>query len=286
MGSGDLNMKKSWHPQTRANQLRVADEKRKAEDEARRTANILKELREERQREEMDMLNATVNKKAINKLEWMYNAPAHQQQQNQEDLEAYLLGKKDMSTMLKQKEEEKAVPEEKWKSGLFAFSNRNANSDKDSLAKSMEDPMMEIKRREQAAIQAMLGRQKQTVSRDSEKKKSKQSSDDKERKEHKKSKSARRSRSRERELNDLDSGRRHRGSRDSKHKSSRDSEHKSSRDFEHKSSRDFEHKSHRDSEHKSSLDHHKRSHRSDKSRSHRSRSPSHRSRRSRSPARD
>ncbi|KAJ2661081.1 RNA-splicing factor [Coemansia sp. RSA 1200] len=59
MGSGDLNMKKSWHPQTLANQRRVAEEKRKAEEEAKRVAKIQKELREERQREEMDLLNAS-----------------------------------------------------------------------------------------------------------------------------------------------------------------------------------------------------------------------------------
>ncbi|KAJ2539549.1 RNA-splicing factor, partial [Coemansia sp. RSA 1933] len=63
MGSGDLNMKKSWHPQTLANQRRVAEEKRKAEEEAKRVAKMQKELREERQREEMDQLNASVTQK-------------------------------------------------------------------------------------------------------------------------------------------------------------------------------------------------------------------------------
>ncbi|KAJ1843634.1 RNA-splicing factor [Coemansia sp. RSA 486] len=156
MGGGDLNMHKSWHTKTKANRLRVAEEKRKAEEEARRIANIQKELRDERQREEMDQLNATVTKKTINKLDWMYSAPTAHQPQSNEDLEAYLLGKRDANTILEQKEKE-AKPEDKWKAGLFAFSNRNANNEKDAMAKSMEDPLAEIKRREQAAILAMRG---------------------------------------------------------------------------------------------------------------------------------
>ncbi|KAJ2799936.1 RNA-splicing factor [Coemansia furcata] len=155
MGSGDLNMKKSWHPLTKANQNRVAEEKRKAEEEAQRTARIQKELREERQKEEMDMLNASITKKPINKLDWMYSAPSTTSQ-NTEDLEAYLLGKKNISTIVNSKDDQ-AKEQDKWKAGgLFAFSNRNANSERDAKAKDLEDPLMDIKRREQAAIQAML----------------------------------------------------------------------------------------------------------------------------------
>ncbi|KAJ1995763.1 RNA-splicing factor [Coemansia spiralis] len=161
MGSGDLNMKKSWHPQTLANQRRVAEEKRKAEEEAKRIAKMQKELREERQREEMDRLNASVTQKPINKLDWMYNAPSAGAPQSTDDFEAYLLGKRDASELLNDKgaaDANKQIkkPEEKWKDGLFSFSNHNANSDRDTMAKAMEDPLMDIKRREQAAIQAML----------------------------------------------------------------------------------------------------------------------------------
>ncbi|KAJ2490536.1 RNA-splicing factor [Coemansia sp. RSA 2050] len=155
MGSGDLNMKKSWHPLTQANRNRVAKEKQKAEEESQRTARIQKELREERQKEEMDMLNASITKKPINKLDWMYSAPSTTAQ-NTEDLEAYLLGKKNISTIISSKDEP-AKDLDKWKAGgLFAFSNRNANSERDTRAKDLEDPLMDIKRREQAAIQAML----------------------------------------------------------------------------------------------------------------------------------
>ncbi|KAJ1665107.1 RNA-splicing factor [Coemansia sp. RSA 1646] len=161
MGSGDLNMKKSWHPQTLANQRRVAEEKRKADEETKRAAKIQKELREERQREEMDQLNASVTHKSINKLEWMYNAPSTGIPQTSEDMEEYLLGKRDALSLLKEKDSRGSEgltrkPEERWKEGLFAFSNRDANSERDAIAKTMEDPLADIKRREQAAIQAML----------------------------------------------------------------------------------------------------------------------------------
>ncbi|KAJ2799815.1 RNA-splicing factor, partial [Coemansia helicoidea] len=53
MGGGDLNMQKSWHPLTPANRRRVAEEKQRALEEAQRAARLQKELREERQQEEM-----------------------------------------------------------------------------------------------------------------------------------------------------------------------------------------------------------------------------------------
>ncbi|KAJ2562938.1 RNA-splicing factor [Coemansia sp. RSA 1813] len=150
MGSGDLNMKKSWHPQTLANQRRVAEEKRKADEETKRAAKIQKELREERQREEMDQLNASVTHKSINKLEWMYNAPSTGIPQTSEDMEEYLLGKRDALSLLKEKDSRGSEgltrkPEERWKEGLFAFSNRDANSERDAIAKTMEDPLADIK---------------------------------------------------------------------------------------------------------------------------------------------
>lgn len=150
MGGGDLNMMKSWHPLTLANQRRVAEEKQKAQEEAQRTLRIQKELREERQKEEIDQLNAQNTHKTINKLDWMYNTPGT----STEDQEAYLLGNRDAKEIVKQKEKEKKTEDSgRWKDGLFAFSNRNANSERDEMAKNMEDPLMNIKRMEMAAKQ-------------------------------------------------------------------------------------------------------------------------------------
>ncbi|KAJ1751736.1 RNA-splicing factor [Coemansia sp. RSA 1821] len=171
MGSGDLNMKKSWHPQTLANQRRVAEVKQKAEEEAQRAAKLQKELREERQREEMDRLNATVTKKTINKLDWMYNAPSVGVPQTSEDLEAYLLGKKDANDLLRDKAKHEEKQPDKWRDGLFAFSNRNANNDRDTMAKTIEDPLTEIKRRErQAAMQHAMAKKSRDKGDESRKK--------------------------------------------------------------------------------------------------------------------
>ncbi|KAJ2790098.1 RNA-splicing factor, partial [Coemansia helicoidea] len=124
--------------------------------EAQRAARLQKELREERQQEEMARLNAAVTKRPINKLEWMYNAPATGAPRSTEDLEAYLLGKRDAAELVAPEPAAEAIrkPDDKWKDGLFAFSNRNANSERDAMAKAAEDPLAEIHRREQAAAQA------------------------------------------------------------------------------------------------------------------------------------
>ncbi|KAJ2612853.1 RNA-splicing factor [Coemansia sp. RSA 1365] len=188
MGGGDLNMKKSWHPLTLANQRRVAEEKRKAAEEEQRAVRLQKELREERQREEMERLNATVTKKKINKLEWMYNAPSTGAPQTSEDLEEYLLGKKDATQLANQKSIESDVvsrPEDKWKKGLFAFSNRNANSDKDAAAKALEDPLAEIQRREQAAMMRVMSSNHSHAQKNTEKRKSREKGERKSDSEHK-----------------------------------------------------------------------------------------------------
>ncbi|KAJ2188871.1 RNA-splicing factor [Coemansia sp. RSA 353] len=262
MGSGDLNMKKSWHPQTLANQRRVAEVKLKAEEEAQRAAKLQKELREERQREEMDRLNATVTKKSINKLDWMYSAPVIGVPQTSDDLEAYLLGTKDAKDLIRDKEAAESVkqPEAKWKSGLFAFSNRNANNERDEMAKSLEDPLAEIKRREQAAaMQAMASRA--------------QAKGNKEKRKGEKRSSEKRSSHRESKSKDLDKEKHKRSSK--RHRHHEDSESRS---------KDKHDESSRSKEHDRSRSHRRRSRSPDSHRSHRRKSPdSHRSRRSRSP---
>ncbi|KAJ1859427.1 RNA-splicing factor [Coemansia sp. RSA 1822] len=261
MGSGDLNMKKSWHPQTLANQRRVAEVKLKAEEEAQRAAKLQKELREERQREEMDRLNATVTKKSINKLDWMYSAPVIGVPQTSDDLEAYLLGTKDAKDLIRDKEAAESIkqPDAKWKSGLFAFSNRNANNERDEMAKSLEDPLAEIKRREQAAaMQAMASRVQAKESKD---KRSKE-----------KRRSEKRNSHHETKNNDLDK----------KHKRS-SKRHRHREDSESRS-KDKQEASPRRKEHDRSRSHRRRSRSPDSHRSHHRQSPdSHRSRRSRSP---
>uniref|UniRef100_A0A3Q3IS05 CBF1-interacting co-repressor CIR N-terminal domain-containing protein n=1 Tax=Monopterus albus TaxID=43700 RepID=A0A3Q3IS05_MONAL len=53
MGGGDLNLKKSWHPQTMKNIERVWKAEQKYEAERKKIEELQKELRQERAREEM-----------------------------------------------------------------------------------------------------------------------------------------------------------------------------------------------------------------------------------------
>ncbi|ELW54869.1 Pre-mRNA-splicing factor CWC25 like protein [Tupaia chinensis] len=53
MGGGDLNLKKSWHPQTLRNVEKVWKAEQKHEAERKKIEELQRELREERAREEM-----------------------------------------------------------------------------------------------------------------------------------------------------------------------------------------------------------------------------------------
>uniref|UniRef100_A0A3B4FFY3 CBF1-interacting co-repressor CIR N-terminal domain-containing protein n=1 Tax=Pundamilia nyererei TaxID=303518 RepID=A0A3B4FFY3_9CICH len=53
MGGGDLNLKKSWHPQTMKNIERVWKAEQKHEAERKKIEELQKQLKEERAREEM-----------------------------------------------------------------------------------------------------------------------------------------------------------------------------------------------------------------------------------------
>jgi hypothetical protein len=53
---GDLNLKKSWHPQLLSNQKRVWEEERKALEERKKTDQMMKERQEERHIQEIQEL--------------------------------------------------------------------------------------------------------------------------------------------------------------------------------------------------------------------------------------
>lgn len=53
MGGGDLNLKKSWHPQTLKNIERVWKAEQKHDAERKKIDELQKELKEERAREEI-----------------------------------------------------------------------------------------------------------------------------------------------------------------------------------------------------------------------------------------
>lgn len=77
MGGGDLNLKKSWHPSTRANLERVYLAEVEAQKEQKKLEELQKEKRKERELAEIRKLKeaAGVQSKQADRLDWMYASP-------------------------------------------------------------------------------------------------------------------------------------------------------------------------------------------------------------------
>ncbi|KAK5736421.1 RNA-splicing factor [Elasticomyces elasticus] len=159
---GDLNLKKSWHPGIMSNQKRVWAEESKALDERKKTDQVLKERAEERAIQELErMQEAAGGKKRVDRVDWMYNGPGSSAAGGaggvSEEMEGYLLGKRSLGGLVQRseadalKKEAAAAPE----AGFMAL-NANANSARDTMAKVSNDPMLAIKKQEQAAYEAMM----------------------------------------------------------------------------------------------------------------------------------
>ncbi|KAI0639569.1 Pre-mRNA splicing factor-domain-containing protein [Trametes polyzona] len=152
MGGGDLNMKKSWHPLLLKNQERVWLEEKKALEEKKKLDQLRKEKEEERQLQELQRLQEEqTGKKRTEKLDWMYATPATGSNQNPNDLEDYLLGKKRVDKILTADENEKVGAAHK-----NFIATQYANTARDTAAKIREDPLLAIKQQEQAAYQALM----------------------------------------------------------------------------------------------------------------------------------
>ena len=151
---GDLNLKKSWHPVLMSNQKRVWEEEQKALEERKKIDLIMKERAEERQIQELqEMQEAAGGKKRQTKVDWMYNGPSTGQAGTSEEMEGYLLGKRRIDGLLKGTESqklEKASTEESF------IAVQNANTLRDTASKIRDDPMLAIKKQEQAAYEAMM----------------------------------------------------------------------------------------------------------------------------------
>ncbi|KAI1002971.1 hypothetical protein K3495_g5229 [Podosphaera aphanis] len=151
---GDLNLKKSWHPVLMSNQKRVWEEEKKALDERKRTEQRIKELKEERAKEEIQLkLEAAGSRKRVDRVDWMYQGPSSGQTGTTEEMEAYLLGKRRIDVLIKGNEHKKL---EKKSSEDSFMALQNANTARDIAAKIREDPMLAIKRQEQAAYESMM----------------------------------------------------------------------------------------------------------------------------------
>ena len=151
---GDLNLKKSWHPLLLSNQRRVWEEEKKALDERKRIEQMMKERQEERQIQELqEMQEAAGGKKRLNRVDWMYSGPSAGQAGTTEEMEGYLLGKRRIDGLIKSTENRKLEKA----SGEDSFmALQKANTARDTASKIREDPMLEIKKKEQAAYEALM----------------------------------------------------------------------------------------------------------------------------------
>lgn len=151
---GDLNLKKSWHPVLMSNQKRVWEEEKKALDERKRTDQRIKELKEERAKEEIqNKLEAAGSKKRVDRVDWMYQGPSSGQAGTTEEMEGYLLGKRRIDGLIKgtdNKKLEKQATEESF------MALQNANTLRDTASKVRDDPMLAMKKQEQAVYEAMM----------------------------------------------------------------------------------------------------------------------------------
>jgi len=151
---GDLNLKKSWHPVLMKNQTRVWQEEKKALEERKKIEQVQKERAEERQIQELQQLQeAAGGKKRLNRVDWMYNGPSSGSAGTTEEMEGYLLGKRRIDGLIKTTENKK-LEKNAGEDSFMAL--QHANTLRDTAAKVRDDPMLAIKKQEQAAYEAMM----------------------------------------------------------------------------------------------------------------------------------
>lgn len=151
----DLNLKKSWHPHLLKNQQRVWEEEQKALEERKKTSLMLKERAEERHMEELRKIQEEAGgTKVVDKVHWMYAGPSSGDAGATEEMEAYLLGKRRIDQLLAKGNEKEKLSNKATESSFML--SQNANNAKDIAAKVREDPLLAIKRQEQAAYEALM----------------------------------------------------------------------------------------------------------------------------------
>ena len=136
------------------NQKRVWEEEKSALEERKRIDQMMKERQEERDIQQIQQLaEANGGMKKQVRVDWMYSGPDNGQAGTTEEKEAYLLGKRRIDSLLKGTDNQKL--EKLAQEGPF-LAIQNANTVKDTEAKLREDPMLAIKKKEQAAYEALM----------------------------------------------------------------------------------------------------------------------------------
>ncbi|KAM9439897.1 pre-mRNA-splicing factor CWC25 homolog [Clarias gariepinus] len=154
MGGGDLNLKKSWHPQTLKNIERVWKAEQKHEAERKKIEELQKELKAERAREEITRYaqESGAVKKKDERLDWMYQGPGGQISRDE-----YLLGRPIDKQITQQYEEPESGPSSE--TGLLPgsiFNTETSMSSMDLACKIREDPLFDIRKREEEKKRSIL----------------------------------------------------------------------------------------------------------------------------------
>jgi hypothetical protein len=157
MGSGDLNMKKSWHPQRSGNIAATNKAEAEAIAERKKLQQRLQEIEEERKKEEIQKaLEAAGGKPRLQRVEWMYSGPNDGQAGDAAENEAYLLGKRRIDKLLQDNDTIKKLQKQPSQDTLEAAPAAAVANARDIATKIREDPLLAIKRQEQQAYEAMM----------------------------------------------------------------------------------------------------------------------------------
>ncbi|KAI0173594.1 Pre-mRNA splicing factor-domain-containing protein [Hypoxylon sp. FL1284] len=152
---GDLQLKKSYHPSLLKNQKRVYEEEKKALEERKKTEARIQEIKEERAKEELQrQLAVSGGRNVADRVEWMYQGPSDGQNGTAEELEGYLLGKRRIDNILTKGSDHENLKKAAGAESFMAL--QNSNTEKDTAVKIREDPLLAIKKQEQAAYEAMM----------------------------------------------------------------------------------------------------------------------------------
>ncbi|KAK9461956.1 N-terminal domain of CBF1 interacting co-repressor CIR-domain-containing protein [Lipomyces oligophaga] len=168
MGGGDLNLKKSWHPGLMRNQAAVWQREQDALDERKKIAERQREIQEERERNELlalqDPSAVSHPSRQHERVEWMYAAPQGGTLGLSEEVSSFLMGRNVVDELLNQSESMGSVVKNdpgaadsfvtNGSTTAVSHSSSSAAS-RDISTKVREDPMLLIRKEQQAVVNAI-----------------------------------------------------------------------------------------------------------------------------------
>ena len=143
MGGGDLNLKKSWHPQTRENQEKLWLARQSKSEEDKKLAILRKEL------QKLQRKNGTTVK--ADRIDWMYSGSSASQKTNIQ--EEYLLGKRKIVEI--ETDSEKSASLDIKAGHIHDRAGNSPLSTYDMDQKLREDPLSIIKKKERQLAQRL-----------------------------------------------------------------------------------------------------------------------------------